>query len=155
MTDSRGNKAGEQTDKGKLLSDLKWNENPYLVGQDWLSRFKKGSLKTSVTFSDWKLVELVSGELVLVKNEETDLLDEEDYAKYKSYLQDQSIFIIVTFFVECLYFGEGRLKEGRLKECSSGVAVFHDYSIGKSQRSNHNKLNMTVFNYPCVIGIVI
>ena len=97
MTDSRGNKAGEQTDKGKLLSDLKWNENPYLVGPDWLSRFKKGSLKTSVTFSDWKLVELVTGELVLVENAETDLLDEENYAKYQSYLRDQSIFVWCFF----------------------------------------------------------
>ena len=55
MTDNRGTRAGEQGNKGKSLYNVKWNENPSVVGSAWLSRFKKRSIATSVSNSQWKV----------------------------------------------------------------------------------------------------
>lgn len=53
MTDSRGNKAGEQGNRGKSINNVKWNENPSVCGPNWLARFKRRSIATSVGNSDW------------------------------------------------------------------------------------------------------
>lgn len=55
MTDSRGNKAGEQSHKGKSLYNVKWNENPSITGPVWYGSFKKRSLPTSVSNSDYEI----------------------------------------------------------------------------------------------------
>ena len=55
MTDSRGNKAGEQGNKGKSLYNVKWNENPSLTGPNWYNQFKKRSLPTSVSNADYMI----------------------------------------------------------------------------------------------------
>lgn len=55
MTDSRGTRAGEQSNKGKSLYNVKWNESPMVVGGAWLSQFKRRSIATSVSNSAWKV----------------------------------------------------------------------------------------------------
>ena len=54
MTDSRGNKAGEQGNRGKSINNVKWNENPSVCGPTWLSQFKRRSIATSVSNSNWQ-----------------------------------------------------------------------------------------------------
>ena len=55
MTDNRGTRAGEQGNKGKSLYNVKWNENPSVVGRTWLAQFKKRASATSVSNSQWKV----------------------------------------------------------------------------------------------------
>ena len=55
MTDDRGTRAGEKGNKGKGIQNVKWNENRSIVGSIWLYQFKKRSIATSVSNSQWKV----------------------------------------------------------------------------------------------------
>lgn len=100
MTDSRGNKAGEQSHKGKSLYNVKWNENPSITGPVWYSSFKKRSLPTSVSNSDYEICkvlkevmiidEMMNGELKVVNNRDCDYIDSNDYQHYRKYLEGKS-----------------------------------------------------------------
>ena len=61
MTDNSGTRAGEQGNKGKSLYNVKWNENPSVVGSTWLAQFKKRAIATSVSNSQWKVRRSESG----------------------------------------------------------------------------------------------
>lgn len=70
------------------------------------------------------------GELMLWRNDASDVVDDADYERYKKYLVGKSSEEWRELRIGCLYYGEGRLGEGAFRDCESGVAVFHDYSVG-------------------------
>lgn len=90
MTDSRGNKAGEQSHKKKSIENVKWNEIPSVSGATWLANFKRRSIPTSVSNSDWRFVRQRNGRLMLFRNNETDVLDPFDYSKIRRYFENKS-----------------------------------------------------------------
>lgn len=130
MTDSRGNKAGEQSHKKKSIENVKWNEIPSISGATWLANFKRRSIPTSVSNSDWRFVRQRNGRLMLFRNNETDVLDPFDYSKIRRYFENKSRTKRELRNIACLYFGDGKLAPGAFQECSSGFASFHDYSVG-------------------------
>lgn len=90
MTDSRGNKAGEQSNRAKSVENVKWNENPSISGYVWVAKFKRRSIPTSVSNSDWRFIRQVNGLLLTVKNDGSDVIDQEDYQKYMRFLRGKS-----------------------------------------------------------------
>ena len=70
------------------------------------------------------------GELVLWRNDACDVVDNADYERYKKYLVGKRREEGRELWIGCLYYGEGRLSQGAFRDCESGVAVFHDYSVG-------------------------
>ena len=90
MTDSRGNKAGEQSHKKKSIENVKWNEIPSISGATWLANFKRRSIPTSVSNSDWRFVRQRNGRLMLFQNNETDVIDPFDYSKIRRYFENKS-----------------------------------------------------------------
>ena len=130
MTDSRGNKAGEQSHKKKSIENVKWNENPSISGAIWLAHFKRRSIPTSVSNSDWRFIRQRNGHLMLFHNNESDVIDPFDYSKIRRYFENKSMAENTAFHIACLYFGDGKLASGAFQECRSGFAAFHDYSVG-------------------------
>ena len=175
MTDSRGNKAGEQGNRGKSLNNVKWNENPSVCGPVWLAQFKKRSIATSVGNSDWEcckfdfilksVVQMNDGSFVTVRNNESDYIDPLDYQQYRHYLTNRCSICEMESLVACLYFGNGKLQSGAFRDCLWGIASFHDYSIGYEiclitilrmpQRIKLNPLNESYFFFPYFVVCVI
>lgn len=130
MTDSRGNKAGEQSNRAKSVENVKWNENPSISGYAWVAKFKRRSIPTSVSNSDWRFIRQANGLLLTVKNDGSDVIDQEDYQKYMRFLRGKSGSFAQRYDVGCLYYGDGKLAPGAFHDCLRGFAVFHDYSVG-------------------------
>lgn len=96
-----------------------------------------------------------SNDLKMFNSQGSDYIDRDDYNVYKKYLEGKSRIVFIFISIACLYYGEGKLAEGAFSECSSGVAVFHDYSVGMPQRSVNNRLNETYFFYPYSLSILL